>query len=472
MPSLTSSRNFCLLLVGLWYDAVLALKILQPPYMANATLDTPQLFGPTTFNETVTRAQVVLNCCTQCDAISDFSLPTSAFVPLANCPLESMSRNAQSLGYANCFIIAVGVVSSEPGTLYFLVDGSNRSNILIPVFEISSADYAPIQAAIRNGTQVLLVATMGDPNAWVTFYTGPAGIVFAVVFVSISAVLAIFAMVKIVLILRAGMKVLSVPVIALFIEFFASVLRCFVTVDIIGAFRFLPWPAHTVISVTGIPLTMSATILIAFYWHEMISSFKITSTTWIQKFQVLFWILCVILVSLSVVLAVLIGVNVISNVAIAIMSIVYVIIALGTGLYFFIVGGRTIRFLRHFKRRVVSKTNVPKKILKKTTNLVICNGIGNMIFIVGVILFIIYQDEVIGIYIAVLLYYIGLLLITFSHVMAFNPPSKKVSTSSSLSTEKGSRPGVSRVGPSDSRTDVDVKVVTSEVETEKKRNDK
>jgi hypothetical protein len=195
------------------------------------------------------------------------------------------------------------VVSSEPGTLYFLIDGSNRSDISIPIFEILASSYEPIQAAIQNGTEVRLIALTNEPNEWVFFYTGPAGIIFAVVFVSISAALAIFAAVKIILLLINGMKFVSVPVISLFLELIASVctcdktklqhslrnkyemknidlffdqnffffeqciVRCFVTVDVIGAFRFFPWGAHTVISVTGIPLTMSVTILIAFYWY-------------------------------------------------------------------------------------------------------------------------------------------------------------------------------------------------------------
>jgi len=43
-----------------------------------------------------------------CDNLNNATFPTSAFVPLSNCPLEEMSRNAQRIGYANCFIVAVG----------------------------------------------------------------------------------------------------------------------------------------------------------------------------------------------------------------------------------------------------------------------------------------------------------------------------------------------------------------------------
>jgi hypothetical protein len=46
-----------------------------------------------------------------------------------------------------------------------------------------------------------------------------------------------------------------------------------VTVDITGAFRILSWGAHTTLFTINIPLTISATILIAFYWFEF-SSFS------------------------------------------------------------------------------------------------------------------------------------------------------------------------------------------------------
>jgi hypothetical protein len=65
---------------------------------------------------------------------------------------------------------------------------------------------------------------------------------------------------------------------------------------------------------------------------------------------------------------------------------------------------------------------------------VIQNGIGNVIFIFGVILFILFQNHVFGLFFAVAFYYAGLSFITFSHVMAFNPSPKKPSISSSLST--------------------------------------
>jgi hypothetical protein len=123
----------------------------------------------------------------------------------------------------------------------------------------------------------------------------------------------------------------------------------------------------------------------------MITSFHVTSTTWIQKHQVLFWILCVLLIGTGIVLGILIGVNIISTLPIVVMScvllhfihetfrffccdflmgfcskgIIYILIAFGTALYFFIVGGRTIRFLKQFKKKVVSKDEVPKKVLRR-----------------------------------------------------------------------------------------------------------
>jgi hypothetical protein len=65
---------------------------------------------------------------------------------------------------------------------------------------------------------------------------------------------------------------------------------------------------------------------------------------------------------------------------------------------------------------------------------VIQNGIGNMIFILGATLFALFQNHILGMFFAVIFYYIGLSFITFSHVMAFNPSPKKPSISSSLST--------------------------------------
>lgn len=344
-----------------------------------------------------------------------------------------MSRNAQRIGYANCFIVAVGVVSSVPGTLYFLVDGSNRSDILIPVFEISSSDYSPIQNAIQNGSEVLLIATSGDANEWVTFYTGPAGIVFAVIFVPLNAALALFAIVKLALILKRSRKFLSVPVISLLIEFVACVLRALATIDMVGAFRIFSWGGHVFLFLMNIPLTTSVTILIALYWHEMITSFKVTSAAWIQKYQILFWVFCILLVLISLILVILIASYVVSTTALAIISIVYVLIALGTALYFFIVGGRAIRFFKQFKSKVLSKDKVPKRVLKKTTYLVIQTGVGNVAFTTAAVLFIFYQGYIIGAYVCFTLFYVALAFIALSHIMTFNPLSKEQSKSSSKS---------------------------------------
>lgn len=118
----------------MWGGIVRTLQIIQPPYLATR-VTTPQLFGPTNFSEIITRAQIVENCCSvrasdfqhylceshfhfthaltafllkKCDDLNNFSFPTTAFMPLATCSLEDMSRNAQRSGYVNGFIIAVG----------------------------------------------------------------------------------------------------------------------------------------------------------------------------------------------------------------------------------------------------------------------------------------------------------------------------------------------------------------------------
>jgi hypothetical protein len=118
----------------------------------------------------------------------------------------------------------IAVNSESPGTLYFRIDGSDQRDIVIPVFELSWNDFEQIRDWVMNDTEeVLLVATFDDPNLWVEFYTGLAGIVFAVVFVCVSAALSVFAAIKLVLFLKNGMKILSVPVIALFAEFVSSV---------------------------------------------------------------------------------------------------------------------------------------------------------------------------------------------------------------------------------------------------------
>jgi hypothetical protein len=309
------------LLLG-FCSSVVGLNIISPNYLVE-NIDTPQLFGPNYINNVTTRVQIVQNCCSKCGTLNNVTFPTSAFAIPGNCALEDISRNAQRAGYVACFIVAIGVTSEAPGTLYFRVDGSNQSNILIPVFELSASDFAPLQAAIINGTQVLVNVTFGNPNQWVAFYTGPAGIVFAAIFVPVSAALAIFALVKLIIILKGGMKVLSVPIFALAAEFAASIIRGIVAIDVIGAFRLLIWGAHTILFTLNIPLTISATILIAFYWNEMITSFKVSSTVWLQKFQVPFWIVCVALILLDLAFGLLRVFYVVVDLFVTILSNVY-----------------------------------------------------------------------------------------------------------------------------------------------------
>jgi hypothetical protein len=155
--------------------------------------------------------------------------------------------------------------------------------------------------------------------------------------------------------------------------------------------------------------------------NEMITSFKVSSTLWLRKFQIPFWIICVVLITLDLVFGLLrvfyfsvdLFVTILSTTFLFFfysfhfikktelfslslslslslstskhkythsytishshswlikLGIIYIIIALATALYFFIVGHFVIRNLKSFKKSVVSQTNIPKKLLKKECN--------------------------------------------------------------------------------------------------------
>lgn len=139
------------------------------------------------------------------------------------------------------------VVTSTRGSLYALIDGSDRSNILISVFEIITSDFESMEPWILNGTEVLLNATSNNPNEWIEFFAGPAGIVFSVVFTSLSASLAIFALVKLIMFLKLGMKILSIPIVSLFAEFLASsseFFSLFLSLSLISSFNYLFFFSH------------------------------------------------------------------------------------------------------------------------------------------------------------------------------------------------------------------------------------
>lgn len=408
------------------------LTVLEPTNFVPSQGMAPYLYGRRDFDITGYVA-LVTPCCQDCPLATDNFTIALLNRSTSGCSLQTVARALELSGYS-LVLVSGSSLTREPGDLYFGWDGSDYLN-MVPVVQIEGVMREAVRNATLedNSTRILVRVLDNVSNRWVDYWHSPGVLTGYIIVGIISLGLLGLSIWKLVQFFKAFGPQVSIPIVSLVMEALSNLARILWCVDPIGASRVLDTLGRLIILTISLPFVIIVTVLTAFYWYELISK-RIKSGVWIGKTQLPFFIICAALIVMEIIFDVLRGLYIESGVTITLQGVVYVIYAamlIASSLFFFVIGTKVLRFLNKTSKHKLSANGASKRLFIKTILMVVGNGVFNLILVVafGLVIFMSTTPESqFGLYMFLML---TLCIISGAHIMAFNTPDLKKSSSKS-----------------------------------------
>jgi hypothetical protein len=246
-----------------------------------------------------------------------------------------------------------------------------------------------------------------------------------VIFALWAGACSVLALVKLIGFVRSTGLRFNIAQICLLIELIANMFRLiYLSLDPIYAGRiFLAHQAHMMITISW-PLTIITTLLITLYWLELLTQNRVRVPGFLSSLRWPFVGVSLLMVALELATSISRALSLGQLSTLTLVSgILYAIILAATTLLFFIVGTRTLKQLRD-GGKIASQNATAKRILSKTTKLVMASGGFSVLWIVGTLLSTIRQIfwDYRGYYVSWSIVFTGLLGISITQILSFTPP--------------------------------------------------
>jgi hypothetical protein len=264
------------------------------------------------------------------------------------------------IGYINC-----ARFSRFPGILENLRDGSDISEINIPVWDAAYKDIEKIINYMQSDTDnitVIIEVGFEDPNPWMEAFNSGAFPVISAFLGGYALVVVALAIWKLSLFIRAFGPQRSIPQVCLWIELFANLERAiYLAVDPWFCRGIFPLAASHILYTISLPATPATSLLITLYWKELLTNQKSKTVTFLDKAQIPFYVAVSIIWAFEFTIAVLrsVGEGPLATL-VTIISVFYGVALLFTSIFFFIYGDRLLKTLNSTKSRVQSEKTKSK----------------------------------------------------------------------------------------------------------------
>jgi hypothetical protein len=238
------------------------------------------------------------------------------------------------IGWMSC-----SVFSTVPGLIQHAFDGSDRSDIGIPVWDSGLENIRPIRDFMRSDAPnrtVIIEVDFDDVNEWTVVNDSGAKIAFSVFVGGFAFAVAGVAISKLVMFIRAQGPTRNLPQIILWIELFANLERgVFSVVDPFLSRYIFPLLAAHLLATISIPAYATTSLLITLYWKEVLSNKQMKVVTFLDRMKVPFFVLVSLTWAIEIINACFraYGVGPIF-IMLTIVSIFYLIISLLTAIFF------------------------------------------------------------------------------------------------------------------------------------------
>jgi len=285
---------------------------------------------------------------------------------------------------------------------------------------------------LQNG-ETVYADIYPDPNEFQVLTEGGSFIFFTVFFEVYSGICLLLSLYKIQGFIAVYGIQMSVPQSVLCIEIFASIERMIYMIDPVFSNGIYPWRVENVFVTLSLPFSLASTLLIAFYWEEVMHSTRLSAIPSLKKFRwpagICLFILYALELSSSLSRAYyvnLASLNVIS-------AIIYVVVTVAVSIFFFICGHRILKVLRN-KQLEKNKLSTRKNNLKRVTVLLVISGVAMILLSIFTLLYAIPPTTAGSLFFVFFMIYFSLISISFTQIMVLNRPAESGTSSGSKSS--------------------------------------
>jgi hypothetical protein len=192
------------------------------------------------------------------------------------------------IGWMSC-----SVFTDSPGLIEYIFDGTDRSDITIPVWDAGLKNISRIRDFMRSDAPnrtVIIEIDFDDVNEWAVVNNSGAKEAYSVILGGYALGVAIFALIKLISFIRQQKPQRNLPQIILWIELFSNLERAvWAAIDPILSRYIFPYFAANLLPTISIPAYAMTSLLITLYWKEVVANKQMRALTFLDKMQVPFY---------------------------------------------------------------------------------------------------------------------------------------------------------------------------------------
>jgi len=354
---------FCLLVGYSMGDLEGGFNLINPPgNLKSHYLSGPLNIQPKTFNVTGHLVYLLEGCVRDHDLedIKDALNGSIVVVAISIC-VDPPHHKAQKLAEYGAVGMVIVQYDGQVGSNYILDDGEHA----IPSVSIALYDGIRIREHFHGKTtasNITAVLITTDRNPWWHLTEGPAGIIIQIVLISYVLVCIIFALYKLNLFIQYKGIELSVSQVCLSLDIIASILRLIFCINPFTFHDFWPTIVSTIIGNVSIPVAMAGTLLMTFYWNDILNSSTGAGLKNLKKMKIPYAI-AVGVMSLAVIISSCVsalgGQGTVWN---AIVLVVAVLVLTAVAIFFLHTGRKVVRLLERGSTLRQTKSDAVRKL--------------------------------------------------------------------------------------------------------------
>jgi hypothetical protein len=270
-----------------------------------------------------------------------------------------------------------------PGLASYAWDGTDATEVMLRTLQISYPSALKLYEYLNTYPEVIVKIVSNERNLWTEVFTSPMITVFRVILSVMNGLPLLLAAKKLYLfVTRKGCE-RNIPQLVLIFEIVANTLRIIaVTVDPIQSQRIFPYLLNQVLFTVSWPFSLMATLLITFYWHELIGKTNVNLNNFLAKMKIPFWCTFGVLLVVEVLSGVVRGAGFSISIFKIIVGTLYIVLDGAIAIFFLVTGVRLVKALKKMANVATNMENRVRR-LKETTQLIYLSSVIMIIWAIG-----------------------------------------------------------------------------------------
>jgi hypothetical protein len=296
-------------------------------------------------------------------------------------PVDSLLRQFQDQGASGAIIQSEQGV--PPGRDMYLLSGSSTSDLSLIAVDVAYDDYLVIKDAVQSESGALIAKINSfDTNVWSNTIDNPGMIVWQVTLAVIHLVVLVFSTITLVQLLKCKprFKYYYIAPLICISEILSITLRfVYVAVDPFFTRRIFNYTAGQILKTISFPLGIVTSLLLMYYWHVLLTSKRISVSSFMKKLLWPFVTLAAVLLLLDFASNVVQSLNLPqSSILMAVNTAAFDATILSVAIWIFVIYNRVCKHLN-------SMPNSNYSYLFQVSTIIMCSGILLVLVVAGTV---------------------------------------------------------------------------------------